>query len=82
MYRTYVFQRKFNCFEKCKLTQISGYRILQHTKMDLNKNSSTDWCQDNFDQDGDINRPGPSGLKNNTGHFVVTYLMYLVYCAF
>lgn len=41
--------------------------------MDLHKNPNTDWCQDNFDED-DINRPGPSGLKHNTGHFVVIYL--------
>jgi hypothetical protein len=38
--------------------------------MDLKQGSSTDWCQDDFDQD-DINRPGPSGLKDNTGHFLV-----------
>lgn len=41
--------------------------------MDLHKNPNTNWCQNNFDED-DINRPGPSGLKHNTGHFVVIYL--------
>jgi len=39
--------------------------------MDLKQGSSTDWCPDEFDQD-DINKPGPSGMKHNTGHFVVT----------
>lgn len=45
--------------------------------MDLKQGSSTDWCPDDFDQDDDINRPGPSGMKHNTGHFVVTYIFYL-----
>lgn len=39
--------------------------------MDLHKDSNADWCQDDFDDDEDINRPGPSGMKHNTGHFVV-----------
>ncbi|XP_060877127.1 LOW QUALITY PROTEIN: PR domain zinc finger protein 10-like [Metopolophium dirhodum] len=39
--------------------------------MDLKQGSSTDWCPDDFDQDDDINRPGPSGMKHNTGHFVI-----------
>lgn len=42
--------------------------------MDLHKDSSTDWCQAGFDDDDDddgIHRPGPSGMKHNTGHFVV-----------
>lgn len=39
--------------------------------MDLKENSNTNWCQDDFDEDVDINRPGPSGLKHNSGHFLV-----------
>lgn len=39
--------------------------------MDLKQNSNTDWCQDDFDQDDDINRPSSSGLKHNAGHFLV-----------
>lgn len=39
--------------------------------MDLKQNSNTDWCEDDFDPDDDINRPGPSGLKHNSGHFLV-----------
>lgn len=42
--------------------------------MDLKQGSSTDWCQDDFDQDDDINRTGPSGLKDNSGHFLVMEL--------
>ncbi|KAL5240392.1 hypothetical protein ACI65C_007802 [Semiaphis heraclei] len=38
--------------------------------MDLRQGSSTDWCPEDFDPD-DINRPGPSGMKHNTGHFVI-----------
>lgn len=50
--------------------------------MDLKENSNTDWCQDDFDpdDDDDINRPGPSGLKHNTGHFLVqTFLFLFIY---
>lgn len=39
--------------------------------MDLKQSSSTDWCQDDFDTDDDINRPGPSGMKHNSSHFLV-----------
>lgn len=39
--------------------------------MDLKQGSSTDWCPDDFDQGDDINRPGPSGMKHNTGHFLI-----------
>lgn len=39
--------------------------------MDLKQDSSNNWCEDDFDQDDDINRAGPSGLKHNTGHFLV-----------
>lgn len=38
--------------------------------MDLKQGSTNNWCQDDFDED-DISRPGPSGLKHNTGHFLV-----------
>lgn len=39
--------------------------------MDLKDDSSNDWCEDDFDQDNDINRPGTSGIKHNTDHFLV-----------
>lgn len=54
--------------------------LQNYLSMDLKQNSSTDWCEDDFDED-DINRPGPSGLKDNTGHFLVKNLLtfYLYY---
>lgn len=39
--------------------------------MNSKQNTNADWCQDDFDEEDDINRPGPSGLKHNPGHFLV-----------
>lgn len=45
--------------------------------MDLKQSLSTDWCQDEFDEDSDIHRPCTSaGLKDNSGHFLVIYICY------
>lgn len=54
------------------------FQYLLHPIMDLKQGSSTDWCQDDFDpdDDDDINRAGPSGLKHNTGHFLVECFLY------
>lgn len=58
--------------------------FLVGTKTTMDKsiqNSSTNWCEDDFDQVEDINRSGPSGLKHSTGHFLVIYgfSFYIVY---